>query len=139
MKFILSLMLFILYSYNSHAFNIYRCNSETRIELAMCGHYSTCINNNTGQSITKKIIDVSPSTSTYTIVTTDKDITIKRDFDGFLMERFDKEIVQRWRNDAQQVMAIGTTMGTLVINNGEFYYLSGLPMGIIATGTCKLQ
>lgn len=105
----------------------------------MCGHYSTCINNNTGQTITKKIIDVSPSTYTYTIVTTDKDITIKRDIDGYVMKSFAKDYSRSWRNDINNVMVKGTLDSTLVINKGEFYYLSDLPQGFIDTGTCKLQ
>lgn len=139
MKFILSLLFVILFSYHSYAFNIYKCHSETRIKIAMCGHYSDCINTKTGQKIKEKIIHSLPSTYTYTIVTTHKDITIKRDIDGYVLQSFVKELASRWRNDINNVMARGTLGSTLVINKGEFYYLSDLPQGFIDTGTCKLQ
>ena len=138
MKFILSLLFVILFSYHSYAFNIYKCISETRIELAVCGHYSKCKNTETGQNITRKIIHSSPTTYSYTIVTTDKDITIKRDVDEYLITKFDKELTRRWRNDINHIVATQND-DTLMINKGEFYYLSGLPMGFIDTGTCKLQ
>ena len=139
MKFILSLLFVILFSYHSYAFNIYKCNSETRIEIAMCGHYSKCKNTETGQTITKKIVHSEPSKYTYTVVTTEEEITIKRDVDGHLMNKFQKKYSRRWRNDIDSIMAIGSFSETFVNLQGNFYYLSGLPSGFIDTGTCKLQ
>ena len=138
MKFILSLLFVILFSYHSYAFNIYKCSSETRIEIAMCGYYSKCKNTETGQIITRKIIHSEPSKYTYTVITTEEEITIKRDVDGYLIRKFDKELTTSWRNDINHILAMQYNQ-TLMINKGEFYYLSDLPMGFIDTGTCKLQ
>ncbi len=138
MKVHLSLLFVILFSHYSYAFNTYKCKAVKRIELAACGHYAICKNRDTGKEIINPIVYQSSNKMDYTILSTENEIILKRVFDGH-MHKLRKKNAGEWYIGKNSIRVVNQYADTLVLNNGEFYFIKTPTMGFIDYGTCKLE
>ena len=137
MRFVLTILIVFLSSNQSKAFSLYNCSVKQKTEIAICGHFAKCKDKN-GKSYTKPLIHTSTYKSSFKVVITEDELSLKRETDNKVF-KMKKNKASTWAiyKTSENLYAVEPNGKTFSLIKGNFYFLNNLPFGYLYSGTCK--
>ena len=139
MKIIYLLILSLFISFNAYAVDIYKCKIDKMTEIASCGFFNTCIDTKTNKKYTDPFVHSYDYKSSYTVLTFEDKLIVKRDFDKyeFVYERSKKDYRFFIHNDEIRVF---TPRGSFLLFKKHFYHeIETNPAKMIVSGKCEKE